>query len=121
MTDALDSAYCRKPILPGQDKMTIQDVPYHMACWDQKNRERPRGARLRRGATAALNGLPMRRGLLDPLDVPQLHAVVVQPDRGRTGRIELDLTVLSRDRLLAGVAGLAGAATDPNRLRSLAG
>ena len=33
-------AYCDKPILPGQDKMTVQGVPYHSGCWDRKERRR---------------------------------------------------------------------------------
>jgi hypothetical protein len=27
------SAECGKPILPTADKTTIQDLPYHAACW----------------------------------------------------------------------------------------
>ena len=33
-------AYCNKLILPEQDKMSVQDVPYHMACWDKRERDR---------------------------------------------------------------------------------
>jgi hypothetical protein len=36
----LKCAHGNKPILPGQDKMSVQDVPYHMACWDKKERGR---------------------------------------------------------------------------------
>jgi len=33
-------AHCDKPIPPVSDKTTVQDVPYHMACWDKKQRGR---------------------------------------------------------------------------------
>jgi hypothetical protein len=29
-------AECGKPILPTEDKTTIQDVPYHAACWTRR-------------------------------------------------------------------------------------
>jgi len=33
-------AKCRKPILVGEDWVTIQDTSYHMGCWDRKQRRR---------------------------------------------------------------------------------
>jgi len=36
--------YCGKPILPSEDKVTIQDAAYHSRCWDKKERGRERRA-----------------------------------------------------------------------------
>jgi hypothetical protein len=32
-------AQCDKPILPTDHKATVQNVPYHYACWDRKTRK----------------------------------------------------------------------------------
>jgi hypothetical protein len=38
MVDA-GCAICAKPILPIDNKTTIQQIPYHSACWDRKTRK----------------------------------------------------------------------------------